>query len=410
MDLKLDFLTREILIKIITKGLGVFRTLYLLFFFSVSSILDNFYFAKSIVGFVVLINILFEINYSQQLNKYKSNNTFIKKFSLVLNKLSFALAIGLISISYIVSGDSEIMIHIALLSFWGILNINSNYFLLLFRYKDYNTKVLLYYLLIAAFDIVLLFLMLKILNTGNHFLAISLSILISEFLAFILLFSRYCFSSYQKGKDRSLKLNLEVSRLLKVFLILIIITLIDISDKIFLSFLGEGQITYYTYGLYAPLMIRQSLDIRSNFFVQINKAKSLSDSKNIFYTTVKKLIPFFILGAVLLICTTEILEGLIHKTFHIANISIFKNIIYIGILIAPLYIVWDLFYRFYYRESKIDKLMILVLVGLLINLTLNYGLGIYLSWGIYGVLISTLIVFLFYNLMSYQYFFVKMKE
>lgn len=410
MDLKLDFLTREILIKIITKGLGVFRILYLLLFFSVSSILDNFYFAKSIVGFVVLINILFEINYSQQLNKHKSNNTFIKKFNLVLNKLSFALAIGLISISYIVSRDSEIMIHIALLSFWGILNINSNYFLLLFRYKDYNTKVLLYYLLIAAFDVVLLFLMLEILNTDNHFLAISLSILISEFLAFILLFSRYCFSSYQNGKDRSLKLNLGVSRLLRVLLILVIITLIDISDKIFLSFIGEGQITYYTYGLYTPLMIRQSLDIRSNFFVQINRAKSLSDSKNIFHITVKKLTPFFILGAVLLICTTEMLEGLIHKTFHIADISIFKNIIYIGILIAPLYIVWDLFYRFYYRESEIGKLMILVLVGLLINITLNYGLGIYLSWGIYGVLISTLIVFLFYNLMSYQYFFVKMKE
>ena len=108
------------------------------------------------------------------------------------------------------------MIHIALLSFWGILNINSNYFLLLFRYKDYNTKVLLYYLLIAAFDVVLLFLMLKILNTDNHFLGISLSILISEFLAFILLFSRYCFSSYQNGKDHSLKLNLGVSRLLRV--------------------------------------------------------------------------------------------------------------------------------------------------------------------------------------------------
>ena len=39
------------------------------------------------------------------------------------------------------------------------------------------------------------------------------------------------------------------------------------------------------------------------------------------------------------------------------------------------------FYRFYYRESEIGRLMILVLVGLLINITLNYGLGIYLSWG-----------------------------
>ena len=120
--------------------------------------------------------------------------------------------------------------------------------------------------------------------------------------------------------------------------------------------------------------------------------------------------PFFSLGVIALVSGVEVLEDTIQKVFNIDNIQVFKNIIYIGILLMPLYIVWDLFYRFYYRESEIARLMILVLVGLLINITLNYGLGIYLSWGIYGVLISTLIVFLFYNLMSYQYFFVKMKE
>ena len=307
MDLKLDFLTKEIFVKIITKGLGVFRTLYLLFLFSVSTALDNFYFAKSIVGIVILLNILFEITYSQQLNQFKDNLTFIKKFNIVLNKLSFVLSFILVIISLIFSKGSEISTHIIVLSLWGILNINSNYFLLLFRYKESNSKVLLYYLLIAIFDIFLLISILTFLKSEDSFLSISVSLLISEFLVFMLLFSRFYISIYRKGNDNLVTLDLEKKTLYKVFLILVVISLIDISDKFFLSFIGEGLITYYTYGLYAPLMIRQSLDIRSNFFVLINKAKSLEHIKMIFYKTLKKLAPFFFLGIIILLVAIELL-------------------------------------------------------------------------------------------------------
>jgi len=406
----MDFLTKEIFIKILTKGLSVFRTLYLLFFFSVSSVLDNFYFAKSIVGVIILINILFEITYSQQLNEYKNNDAFVRKFAIVLNVLSFSIAVLLTAVSFLIAENSEIVVHIALLSFWGILNINSNFILLLFRYQERNTRVLLYYLLIAVFDSTLLLLMLNISQSESQFLAISLSLLISEFLVLVLIFSKYFFSSYRKGKDASFKLDLEINTLYRVFLILVVVALIDISDKFFLSFLGEGQITYYTYGLYAPLMIRQSLDIRSNFFVQINKAQSLSDTRVIFYKTLKKLVPFFILGTILLIAATELFGEFIQKVFHIDNIEVFKNIIYLGILITPLYMIWDLFYRFYYRENQINKLIKVVVIGLVINLGLNYFLGLQLSWGIYGILISTLIVFLFYNAVSYRYFFTPRKR
>jgi hypothetical protein len=410
MALKLDFLTKEIYIKIITKGLGVFRTLFLLFFFSISTALDNFYFAKSIVGVVILVNILFEITYSQQLNEAKDNLTFIKNFNIVLNKASFILGFVLVMISLLFSSDLEITIHILVLSLWGILNINSNYFLLLFRYKEWNNSVLSYYLLIAIFDILLLLLILTFLESKDSFLSISISLLISELLVFTTLFSKFLISSYRNGKEDSLKLNLEKATLYKVFLILVVISLIDISDKFFLSFLGEGQITYYTYGLYAPLMIRQSLDIRSNFFVQINQAESLHHIKLIFYKTLKKLAPFFFLGVIILILATELFEEVIKNTFHIENIIIFKNIVYLGIFITPLYMMWDLFYRFYYREKKIHTLIKIVLVGFIINIVLNYSLGIFLSWGIYGILVSTLIVFLFYNLLSFRYFFIKISN
>ena len=157
-------------------------------------------------------------------------------------------------------------------------------------------------------------------------------------------------------------------------------------------------------------MIRQSLDIRSNFFVLINKAKSLEHIKMIFYKTLKKLAPFFFLGIIILLVAIELLEEVIKNNFHIENINVFKNIIYLGILITPLYMIWDLFYRFYYRENKINRLVKIVVVGFFVNIVLNFFLGFSLSWGIYGILVSTLTVFLFYNLLSYRYFFIKSKQ
>lgn len=112
---------------------------------------------------------------------------------------------------------------------------------------------------------------------------------------------------------------------------------------------------------------------------------------------------------IILISVTELFEEVIKNTFHIENIIVFKNIVYIGILITPLYMLWDLFYRFYYREKKIHTLIKIVFVGFIINIVLNYLLGFSLSWGIYGILVSTLIVFLFYNLLSFRYFFIKNK-
>lgn len=407
MALNVDFLTKEIFIKIITKGLSVFRTLFLLYFFAISDTLDNFYFSKSIIGVVILLNILIEITYSQKLNLHKENFNFIKKFALVLNKASAVLGILLIALTLLISKNREVTIHIMMLSLWAILNINSNFFLLLYRYKEYNFNVLSYYLLVSVFDILFLLISLYTFNEAYIFIGVSLSLCVSELLVFLLIFYKFFALSFKKGNSKSFQLDLERTTLHKVFLILVIISLIDISDKFFLSFLGEGKITYYTYGLYAPLMIRQSLDIRSNFFVQINVAENFEQIKIIFFKTIKKLVPFFLLGVLFLIVATEVMEEFISNVFKIKDISFFKNIIYLGVLITPFYMIWDLFYRFYYREKKINYLLRIVSVGLLINILFNYIFGISLSWGLYGILISTLSVFAFYNYLSFRYFFVK---
>ena len=406
MALKIDFLVKEIYVKITTKLLGVFRTIFLLFFFSISSQLDNFYFAKSIVGIVILVNILFEITYANQINLFKNNDAFIKQLHLLLNKFTLFLSMLLIGFSIFFLDNLEIKLHIIILSFWGFLNINSNFFLIVNRYQNQNRKVLLYYLFIALLDIALLITMLYAFSK-NTFLAISFSLFIAEFLVFFTFFLKQLFRSYQNAKKTSFSLNIEKSLLFKVLFILIVISFIDISDKYFLSFFGEGQITYYTYGLYAPLVIRQSLDIRTNFFVQINKSENLKETKQVFFRTLKKLIPFFLLGVIFLLVTVEISEELIKTHFKIQDFKLLKRIIYLGILITPMYMIWDLFYRFYYRAKKINKLFKVVFLGLISNIILNYLLGIKFNLGIYGILLSTLIVFLFYNFVSFNYFFKK---
>lgn len=407
MALKIDFLVKEIYVKIFTKLLGVFRTVFLLFFFSISSELDDFYFAKSIIGVVVLINILFEITYSKQINLFKNNISFIKKLNSFLNKFAFITSFVVIISSFFFSNNDEITFHIVTLCLWGILNINSNFYLIVYRYREENSKVLVYYLLVILIDIFLLLIFIYTFSSKYSFSAISLPILISELLVFSILFSKFLFLKSSNREEKLTSFNIDKSLLYRVFFILIIISFIDISDKFFLSFLGEGQITYYTYGLYAPLMIRQSLDIRTNFFVQINKVDTLKETKNIFFKTIKKLLPFFVLGVIFLLIAIELFENIITGYFRISNFTLFTRIIYLGILITPLYMIWDLFYRFYYREQKINKLIFIVILGLILNIGLNFLLGIKFNYGIYGILISTLIVFVFYNCISYYYFFRK---
>lgn len=406
MVIKGDFLVKEIYVKIITKVLNVFRTLFLLYFFSVSSELDNFYFAKSIIGAVVLINILFEITYTNQIKDFKDNLSFVKSINKFLNKFAFISSVILIVLASFTLNENQVLNHIVILCFWGILNINSNFFLILNRYKDANKRVLLYYVLISLFDILLLILMLKYFTEDYIYISISLSILFSEIFVFSLVFLRQFLQCY-KNQNKKVSFDIEKQMLFKVFLILIIISFIDISDKYFLSFIGEGQITYYTYGLYAPLMIRQSLDIRTNFFVQISKAKSLEETKHIFFSTIKKITPFFLLGVIVLIISLLFIEDFVVKQFKLDNFQLLRNIMYTGILITPCYMIWDLFYRFYYKEKQVLKLLLIVVIGFILNLILNFILGIELSLGAYGILISTLLVFIFYNVISYYNFFKK---
>lgn len=385
----------------------LFRAAYLLYFFETKEILDDFFFAKSIIGVVAIVSILFEIVYSSEINKFKDNLSFVKRFNILLTKLAIILSSAVITIGFFSFGFGSIFIHLCILSLWAIMNINSNYFLLIFRYNSKNTRVLLYYLLISIFDILLLISFIEwIPNLSlNSFIAISLSILISETIVFFAIFSKFFLKTFRIGRVHYFNEKLSFQMFFKVFIILLIIALIDITDKYFLSLLGDGSITYYVYGLKAPLIIRQSLDIKSNFFVQINKLNSVKKINKIFLSTIKKLTPFFILATILLVITVQLFEKNIVKLFNIEDYNLLKQIIYIGIIIVPFYMIWDLFYRFYYRKNMVNKLLIIALFGFIANIIFNYLFSFVFPFGIIGILISTLLVFLFYNIISYRNFF-----
>lgn len=412
MALGFDFLTKEILVKIGVKFFGIARTLFLLFFFGISSVLDDFYFANSIVGLILLINILFETTFSRRIFENKNNFQFLKRFHKKLNKLSICLTGFVLIFSVFFIEDKSIIYHIVILALWSIVNINSYYFLLIFRFLTKNKEILRYYFLIAFFGLLFLFVIIyaNIFSKENLFIAISLSILLSECVTFLIVFSKYNYEMIKIKQQPGFKIDIsnDIMEIFKVLVILILVSLIDVTDKTFLSYLGEGKITYYTYGLYAPLMIRQALDIKSNFFAQINQLNTSKEINKVFFVTLKRIMFFFVIAAITLVILFESLEHIIIVDFELVSkegYDIIRGIIYIGVIITPFYMIWDLFYRFYYRTDLVNKLLLLTLTGFIINLILNYSFSVLFGLDIYGILVSTLLVFLLYNIISYYVFF-----
>lgn len=411
MALKFDFLTKEILVKIGVKFLGVFRTFFLLFSFGITNVLDDFYYSNSIVGLILLVNILFETTYSRHINKNKNNLSYIKKFHQKLNILVLILALLILTLSFVFIKNVSIIYHLIVLSLWAIVNINSYFFLLIFRFLSKHRKVLLYYFLFAFFNLILILVFIKtrVFSTEYLFISISLSILISELLTYLIVFYKFSVKVFlfQSVSHSRIYFSRDIKKIFKVLLILILVSLIDVSDKAFLSYLGEGNITYYTYGLYAPLMIRQALDIKSNFFAQINQLNTREEINKIFFATTKKVMFFFLIAVGFLVITLECFKEVILslRFFTFESFDLMRNIVYLGIVITPFYIIWDLFYRFYYRRDMINKLLIITTFGFIVNLILNYSFCIVFSLDLYGIILSTLLVFIFYNVISYKVFF-----
>ncbi|MCX2718546.1 hypothetical protein [Lentiprolixibacter aurantiacus] len=403
MAISMDFLTKEIFVKVFTTSMVLLRAAYLLYFFGATATLDSFFLAKAIVGLVALVSILFEIVYSSKLVTFKHDLNFIKKYNIYIGRIALLISVIALALALISGTEKLVIINMIILSIWAIISINSNYYLLIYRYQLKNKRVLFYYSLLSLLDVVILVVLhkLNIFGDSLSFLALAMSLVMSEAIVFLLLFSKYTYKVFSSGQAALCDEKLPVVYFFKVLGILVVITLIDITDKYFLSFMGEGSIVYYVYGLKAPLIIRQSLDIKSNFFVQINELKTLDEVRQVFFKTLKRLAPFFMLAALVLVIVVEVFGSAIISFFKLDNLLLLKKIIYIGVITVLFYMVWDLFYRYYYRSGKIDLLLKVAFIGFVLNIIFNYIFAISLKLEVLGVLISTFSIYCFYTVVSY---------
>lgn len=398
----LNFVSKEVLTKIITKGIGAFRALYLLYFFGFSDELDGFFFAKSIISLVLMLNIFFEMSYADQLKKTCFNGQSVIYFWKRINGISSVFCVVLLFGAILVFNDKSIIqTNVFLLLLWALLNINSNFYTILFRYRNQSKIALFYFLFVAVVDFCFLILVLHFTSVQSSSL-ISISLLSTEFFALsILLFIFWRHYKKQLILLIPADFNIRFSRKeLNIIGVLIIISLIEVSDKVFLEKMGTSAVTYVTYGMFVPLLLRQALDVRSHFFVRLNTIESKADIKKEFFLTLKILMRFFSFGALVMFVFLILSQEKWVIFFDITKVSVFWNIVILGAISMPFYMSWDMFYRLYFKFKKIDLLVKIVFLGLMLNIIANYALGIVLNLNEVGIVLSTLLTFVYYNVVS----------
>lgn len=402
----LNFISKEIITKIITKGIGTIKSLLILYFFGFSDELDGFFFAKSIISLVMMLNIFFEMSYANLLKRICFNKPAVLYFWKIINVISSVYCVVLLGGAlFVFDSKGIIQTNVFLLLLWSLLNINSNFYTVLFRYRNQSKIALFYFLFVAVVDFC--FLMSLLYYTPNHSSSlISISLLFTEFFALsILLFTFWSYYKEQFVSLKSVDYNLIFSnKEFKIIGVLIIISLIEVSDKVFLEKMGTSAVTYVTYGMFAPLLLRQAMDVRSHFFVRLNTIKSKAGIKKEFILTFKTLMRFFILGVLVMFLILVLTQEEWTMFFNVAKISVFWNVIILGAILMPLYMTWDMFYRLYFRFKKLNLLVKIVVFGLLLNITANYTFGVLLNLNEVGIVLSTLITFVFYNLISFFVF------
>lgn len=402
----LNFVSKEVITKIITKGIGALRALYLLYFFGFSDELDGFFFAKSIISLVIMLNIFFEMSYADWFNKIAFNKKLVLHFWKKINLTTSVFCVALLCGALFVFDDKDIIqTNVYLLLLWALLNINSNFYTILFRYRDQSKIALFYFLFVAIVDFGFLISILHFSPIQSSFL-ISMSLLLTEFFALsILLFMFWSFYKKQFVFLNPTYYNFGFSsKELKIIGVLILISLIEVSDKVFLEKMGTSAVTYVTYGMFVPLLLRQALDVRSHFFVRLNTIKSNVDIKTEFLLTLKILMRFFTFGVLAVFAFLVFTQEKWLLFFEIKKVSVFWDIVIIGAISIPFYMTWDMFYRLYFRFKRLDLLVKIVFLGLLLNVSANYTFGILLNLREVGIVLSTLLTFVYYNVVSLHVF------
>ena len=84
------------------------------------------------------------------------------------------------------------------------------------------------------------------------------------------------------------------------------------------------------------------------------------------------------------------------------------QVVNVYILILPIYIIWDMMYRIYYKNDYLNSLFLIMLIGVVLNYVLNYIFVNVLFMKTSGIALSTFIVLSLYC--SYSFGLLKIKE
>lgn len=405
MDYK-KFLKIEIFFKILSKGVGLGKSFLLLLIFGFSAQLDSHYFAMSLVGIILSIPVVYELLYMSDIKRSIEANDIDFIQNSFLQLIVISIICSLITLIFIVIFyDIILLYHVIILLFWTLFFIVNSFNILVLRVNHRYKTIGLYFLLFPLFVSIFVALAYYVFYFKNSII-VSVSILLAEALMVIYFNQKIAFKYLNLSKVKALKFfNKErFIQTITSFSLIIAVYIIDVTDKSFSYKLEGGYTTVLIYGGLLPLMIRQALDFKSVFYHKLQESNSIKEDLIIFNQTLKWLLYLLLPIMTILFSIFQFINYKhLSKLFNFNELHFedLMNVLFIYIFILPVYIIWDMIYRIYYKNKFLNKLFFIMLVGVILNYLLNYMFVYYFHMKASGIAFSTLLVLSIYCVYSF---------
>ena len=406
----------EVLAKFIAKISGLVKQIAIIFFIGASESINNYFIATSFSAIILALIAWSEIEILPKLAKHSSKQvTKLTRF-FILN-LSLLATLILIILTLIVYSTTSVNIAFwtFLIGIWSIINLINNIWLINCRINNKSNEIFLYFTSSSiAGMIIFLILCISIsllgLNKNLYVTSLFISIIFPE-----IYYSIYWHKKNKKCSAIKVGFNTFIQRFLitkssvSVLIILFLVYSIDATDKYFTTLLNSEKFgaSLLIYGSLIPLILRNTFDVKTLFFTEINKEKKYINQLALFKIILFKIYKLYI-PIMTIICILANYLGYYFLTIFELNFSLNQLKIIVSILIiysflTPLYIFWDLCYRFFHLYNHKISVTLLISIGYIINFIFNYVLALKYNMGVIGIALSTFIVYMFYTFISILY-------
>ncbi len=393
----------EVLAKVSSKLLSLGRSLLMLLVFNFTEELDEFYYAFSLIGAVLMINILFEMIFLPKIRQDEKEgiDRTDEYFGLLISIASILIVILVIVLGII--DKKVITINLTFLIAYAVLKVVSSFYVVRLRvhneYKKLTFSFFLAALLTLFFTCASWYYFREL-----SFMMLSFPLMIAEFLVigYLVFSTRELFALKISFHNLHSHLAYVSKEFLVAAVILSIITLIDITDKSFANYLGNGSVSLLSYGLMTMLILRQSIDVKSQFYDKLgsHKGRAIFVLQSKF---LKRQIALVLIGYAIIILGYLVIGKFIlieYLAIDLVNLKRIEHVFLLSLIILPNYLYWDLNYRIYYHLKKLKSLLLVIISGFVINIILNWLFSVFMDFGVEGIVLSTLSVLVFYNLYS----------